>query len=103
MLVKLKKVNLFGGEKLPTRPSAMKHLRADERKRQRNMRVKSAMQRVIREAETKILANEPDAEEAFRLAVRELDRTVSKGVIKKGKADRKKSRLAKKLNVMKMG
>jgi len=79
----------------------MKHLRADERKRQRNKRVKTAMRKVVKKAEGAISSNAPDAEEAYRLAVKKLDKSVSKGVIKKGKANRKKSRLAKKLNAMK--
>ena len=86
--------------KLPNRPSAEKHLRSDERKRQINMRVKSAMRTAIKDAEEAISANEPDAEEVFRLAVKKIDKAASKGVIKKGKADRKKSRLAKELNAI---
>lgn len=86
---------------MPHRPSAMKHLRADERKRQRNIRIKSAMRKAVKEAEEAISANAPNADEVFRLAVKKLDKSVSKGVIKKGKANRKKSRLAKKLDAMK--
>jgi len=86
---------------LPNRPSAMKHLRADERKRKRNMQVRSAMRTVVKNAEEAILANDSNAEELFRLAVKQIDKTASKGVIKKAKANRKKSRLAKKLNAMK--
>lgn len=83
---------------MPTRPSAEKHLRADERKRKRNIRVKTAMRTAIKKAEEAISDNAPNAEEAFRLAVKQLDKAASKGVIKKNKANRKKSRLAKKLN-----
>lgn len=78
----------------------MKRLRSDERKRQRNMQVKSAMRTAIKNAEEAITANDSDAEEAFRLAVKQIDKAASKGVIKKGKANRTKSRLAKKLNAI---
>lgn len=76
----------------------MKRLRSNERKRERNMRVKSAMRTAIRNAEEAISADDSNAEELFRLAVKEIDKAASKGVIKRGKAGRKKSRLAKKLN-----
>ena len=42
---------------MPDRPSAEKHLRADERKRQRNMQVKSAMRTAIKGAEEAIINN----------------------------------------------
>ena len=86
---------------MPNRQSAKKHLRADKRKRQINMRVKSATRTAIKKAKSAILANAPEAEENFRLAVKQIDKAASKGVIKEGKADRTKSRLAKKLNAMK--
>ena len=85
---------------MPNRPSAKKHLRADERKRQRNKQVKSAMRTAIKEAEEAIINNEPEAKEAFRLAVKQIDKAASKGVIKKNKANRIKSRMAKTLNAV---
>lgn len=76
-------------------------MRADERKRKRNIRVKTVMRTAIKRAEEAISGNAPNAEEAFRLAVKQLDKAASKGVIKKNKANRKKSRLAKQLNAIK--
>ena len=40
------------------------------------------------------------AEEALKLATKKIDSACSKGIIKKNTASRKKSNLAKKLNVM---
>ena len=61
------------------------------------------MRTAVKDAEEAINANDSNVEEAFRLAVKHLDKAASKGVIKKGKAARKKSRLAKKLNALKKG
>ncbi|RKX99260.1 30S ribosomal protein S20 [Candidatus Poribacteria bacterium] len=84
---------------MPHRKSAFKHLRADEKKRQRNRAIKSAVKTAIKKVEQAIA--EGDVEKAqmlFREAVSKLDRAAQKGVIKKGTAARKKSRLAHKLN-----
>ena len=84
---------------MPHRKSAFKHLRADERKRQRNRMIKSAVKTAIKKAEQAIAEGDIErAQQLFREAVSKLDRAARKGVIKKGTADRKKSRLAQKLN-----
>ena len=44
--------------------------------------------------------NKEKAEEALKLATKKIDSACSKGIIKKNTASRKKSNLAKKLNVM---
>ena len=84
---------------MPNKRSAYKHLRADPRKRLRNRMIKSATRTAIRKAEQAIASGDLEAAmTAFREAVSKLDRAAGKGVIKKGTADRKKSRLARKLN-----
>jgi len=77
----------------------MKALRASKRKRERNVRVKSALKTALKKADAAIQENNPaEANARFIEAVKNLDKAAQKGVIKKGEADRRKSRLAKKLN-----
>ena len=83
---------------MPNLPSAKKHVRADARKRDRNRIVKSAMRSAVKDAHQSIASSAPSAQETLRRAVSLLDKAAKKGVIKKGNADRKKSRLMKQLN-----
>ena len=77
----------------------MKHVRADQKKRDRNMRRKSALRTMLKQTEAAIADGEVDqAQELYRQAASQLDKAAGKGVIKKGMANRKKSRLAHDLN-----
>ncbi len=78
--------------------SAQKHTRADERKRLRNLKVRSRVKTVIKKAERSITGSDADTLEAVRVACSELDKAASKGVIHKNNAARRKSRLMAKLN-----
>ena len=79
---------------MPHHKSAVKRLRTSEKARLRNRSIKSRLKGILKKAES------PEGTEAsvFNAAMSALDRTVAKGVIPKGRADRKKSRLAKRLN-----
>ena len=82
------------------RSSAFKHIRADKRKRDVSFRRKSAVRTIVKKTKVAIAAgNVEEAESLFRRATSLLDRAVSKGVIKKGTANRRKSRLAKSLHL----
>lgn len=86
---------------MPHRKSAMKHIRADKKKAEVNRRRKVTLRTTLKKAETAIAAGDSDAaEELYRQASGRLDRAAQKGVIKRGTADRRKSRLAQKLNEM---
>lgn len=77
----------------------MKHVRADKRKRERNLQRKSALRTMLKQTEAAIADGEMEqAEELYRQATSQLDRAVGKGIIKKGMANRKKSRLAHDIN-----
>jgi len=77
----------------------MKHLRASKSRHERNIRIKSAVRTAVKNAELAIQgSNLEEAKSRFIEAVKRLDKAAQKGVIKKGEADRRKSRLAKKLN-----
>ena len=78
--------------------SAQKHIRADEKKRVRNLKVRSKVKTMIKKAERSVTVGETDTIESVRLACAELDKAASKGVIHKNNAARRKSRLMAKFN-----
>ena len=78
--------------------SAKKHIRADEKKRIRNLMIRSKLKTLIRRAERSIAATDPATVESVRPACAELDNAASKGVIHRNNAARRKSRLMAKFN-----
>ena len=83
------------------RQSAKKHARADEKKRIRNRHRKSTLRTVLKQVETALNeGNIETAQELCKNTASLLDRAASKGVIKKGTANRQKSRLTRKLNTL---
>lgn len=78
--------------------SAKKRIKVTETKTLRNKMIRSALKTAIKKFETATTKEEATA--AFSVAARTLDMSVSKGVIHKNMAARKKSRLATKLNKM---
>ena len=77
----------------------MKHVRADKKKRDRNLQRKSMLKTMLKQTEAAITDGEMEqAQELYRQAASQLDRAVGKGIIKKGMANRKKSRLAHDIN-----
>ncbi len=78
--------------------SAQKHMRADERKRVRNLKVRSRVKTFVKKAEQNIGTGTELTLEAVRQACAELDKAASKGVIHKNNAARRKSRLMAKFN-----
>ena len=83
------------------RQSAKKHARADEKKRIRNRHRKATLRTMLKQTETALDAgNVETAQELCRNTVSLLDRAAGKGVIKKGTANRQKSRLIRKLHIL---
>ncbi len=83
------------------RLSAKKHVRADAKKRERNRHRKTTLRTSLKNAE--LALQEGDVETAQQLCKTTtslLDRAASKGVIKKGTANRQKSRITRKLNAL---
>ena len=84
---------------MPNIKSAKKRVKVIETKTLRNKMIKSALKTYIKKFD--VTANAGDkaaADAAFKLAIKKIDQAVSKGVIKKNTASRKKSQLAQKLN-----
>lgn len=78
--------------------SALKRIKTSEKKRQRNMAVKSATRTYVRKARTAIAQNPAEAQDDLVAAISALDRAARKGVIHPNNAARRKSRLMKRFN-----
>ena len=76
--------------------SALKRMRQSEKRRTRNRAVRSRVRSAVKTART-TLGGGTDARESVLDAIRALDRAVSKGVIHRNTAARKKSALARAL------
>jgi small subunit ribosomal protein S20 len=78
-------------------------MRQEEKRRARNKAVKSTVRTYVTRARAAIVtaADDPQTEEAIRAAVSELDSAVSKGVLHRNNAARRKSRLMARLNAAK--
>jgi len=75
-------------------------MRVEAKRRARNKAVKSAVRTQITKARSSIAAtpDEPMTVEAVRAAISALDRAVTKGVLHRNNAARRKSRLMARLN-----
>ena len=84
---------------MPHTPSALKTLKQDVGKRLRNRSAKSALKTQLKRFSATLQAGDVEAvREQFRLTVKLLDHTASRGIINKGTVSRKKSQLAQGLN-----
>lgn len=82
--------------------SALKRIRQSEKRRLHNRHYRNRTRTFIKKAREAIESgNVTEAEEAVRLAQKELDMTAKKGIIHKRNASRRKSRLMQSLNAMK--
>jgi small subunit ribosomal protein S20 len=77
--------------------SAMKRIRQNERRRLRNRAVRSKVRSAIKIARS---GEGPDQRAGITEALRILDKAVTKGVIHRNTAARKKSALARRLNAV---
>ena len=86
---------------MPNLRSAKKRVRVEAKRRARNKAVKSTVRTQVTKARTAIAAapTEPTTVEAVRDAMSQLDRAVSKGVLHRNNAARRKSRLMHRLHV----
>ena len=80
--------------------SAKKRILA-ERNRERNQAVKSRVKTMTKKVLTTVDTKDLEASKtALSVAYKELDKAVSKGIMKKNTASRKKARLAAKVNAL---
>ena len=81
--------------------SAKKRVLIAERNRERNQAVKSRVKTMTKKVLTAVEVKEVEAANAaLSVAYKELDKAVTKGIIKKNTASRKKARLAAKVNAL---
>ena len=78
--------------------SAMKDIRQSERRRQRNRTVRSRVRTSVKTARTALTEKSGAATASVRDAIRALDKAVTKGVIHRNTAARKKSALTRALS-----
>ena len=81
--------------------SSKKAIKVIAKKTLANHDYKARVKNSIKECEKAVLAKDVDAAtEALKSVQKNVDKAVSKGVLKKNTADREKSRLTKKVNAM---
>jgi small subunit ribosomal protein S20 len=80
--------------------SAVKRIKQSERRRQRNRSARSVIRSSLKGARTALAGKTSEAGAVVREAIRTLDRAVSKGVMHRNTAARKKSSLTRKLNTL---
>lgn len=78
---------------MPITKSAKKALRGSEKKMVVNLRRKKKVDTAVKSVRKSV--SKADAQKALSEAYKALDKAAKKGLIKKGAADRKKSRLSK--------
>jgi len=84
---------------MPNIKSAAKRVEIIRKRTLRNARIKSALKTAIRKFEEAIkTADKEEAGLKLRNAVKVIDKAVTKGVLHKNTASRKKSRLTKRFN-----
>ncbi len=82
---------------MPNIKSAIKRVRVTKKKNLRNRMIKTAMRTSVKKFDVAVAANSAD-QQLFSATSASIDKAASKGVIHKNAANRKKSRLAKRLN-----
>ncbi|MDD4335339.1 MAG: 30S ribosomal protein S20 [Desulfotomaculaceae bacterium] len=84
---------------MPNIKSAIKRVEITRKRTIRNGRIKSALRTTIRRFEEAIkVADRDEADLKLRKAVIALDKAVTKGILHKNAASRKKSRLTRRFN-----
>ncbi|MGL4652266.1 30S ribosomal protein S20 [Cetobacterium sp.] len=81
--------------------SAKKRVIVAERNRERNQAVKSRVKTMVKKVLVAVETKEVEAANAaLSVAYKELDKAVSKGIMKKNTVSRKKARLTAKVNAL---
>jgi small subunit ribosomal protein S20 len=80
--------------------SALKRMKQNEKRRQRNRAARSNIRSTVKAAGAALTAKSPDTKTAVHDAIRVLDRAVTKGLMHRNTAARRKSALVRKLNAL---
>ena len=81
---------------MPRRRTSLKAQRKDKKRRLRNLKIKREIKKIIKKFQALLLEkNIAEAKKVLPEVFSKLDKAAKKGIIKKNKAARKKSRLSK--------
>ncbi len=83
---------------MPNIKSAKKRVLIAEANYMRNKSINSALKTAIKKADAAIANNAADKAEVVKVAVKKIDQAVTKGILHKNNAARKKSQLIVRLN-----
>ena len=83
---------------MPNIKSAKKRVLVSEANNQRNKAYRSALRTAVKKADAAIESKDANAGEAVKAAVKKIDQAVSKGIIHKNNAARKKSAIVTRFN-----
>lgn len=82
---------------MPNKRNAKKALRQSIKRATRNTLVKDTFKKAVKTVNKALVAGTTEVKEQLRLAQKALDKAAKRGVIKKGNASRKMSRLTKRV------
>lgn len=86
---------------MPIKKASFKDLRQSKKRMARNLKIKNILKKTTKEGRRLIEAKKTDeAQKVIKQSIKEIDRAISKGILKKNTGARKKSRLMKKLNAL---
>ncbi|HZJ41212.1 MAG TPA: 30S ribosomal protein S20, partial [Candidatus Saccharimonadales bacterium] len=86
---------------MPNKKSAEKELRKTVKRNAANKKVATKVKTLVKANIKQIKANDSQVKKDFSKTIQAIDKAAKKGVIKKNTANRKKSRLMKKINSVK--
>jgi small subunit ribosomal protein S20 len=86
---------------MPNKKSAEKELRKTVKRNAANKKVATKLKTLVKANLKQIKAKDSKVKEDFSKTVQAIDKAAKKGIIKKNTANRKKSRLMKKINSVK--
>ena len=87
---------------MPAKKAAIKDLRQNKKRAERNRKIKSDITALVRKARLSVAKKEePKAKEWLRQVAKKMDKAVQKKILKKNTAARRKSRLANLVNSLK--
>ena len=85
---------------MPNIKSSIRSVKTDAERRAKNAPIKAAIRNAARKVVAVTETGSPEEEATFATATGLIDKASRKGIIHKNAANRKKSRLAKKVNAM---
>ncbi|HYF65663.1 MAG TPA: 30S ribosomal protein S20 [Herpetosiphonaceae bacterium] len=79
--------------------SARKRIRTNERRRVRNVMVRSELKTLVKKSVQATAGKAENSQESLAAALKSLDQAAAKGIIHKNQAARRKSRLVRRFNI----